>query len=214
MPRAENRVPHNLLCSINLHLAPVAAAPGCPPPFRDGAFGDILTRNSTPSGPAERSLYAADVEAAEATSPTPPTEPPPVRTDVVIGIVTRGGKVLICQRPEGKSFAGFWEFPGGKRESGEAIEQCLRRELHEELAITVLPTHALATVDHDYPRGKIRLHPFICTHDEGETQLLACQRVLWVEPSELRDYHFPPANDALIAEAIAYLSRPADPHPG
>src|SRR3954454_21204073 len=103
------------------------------------------------------------------------------RTDVVIGVVmgraaggaTRAGKVLICQRPEGKSFAGYWEFPGGKREPGETLEQCLRRELREELAIEVTPVHALSTLDHDYPRGPIRLHPWVCTHDDGEPQLLA-----------------------------------------
>ena len=118
----------------------------------------------------------------------------------------RGGKVLVCQRPEGGSFAGYWEFPGGKREPGETIEQCLRRELREELAIEIQPVHALSTVDHDYPRGRIRLHPWVCTLERGEPQLLAVQRVLWVEPRELHDYQFPPANDALIAEAVAYLS--------
>ena|SRR5437870_2550350 len=128
------------------------------------------------------------------------------RTDVVIGIVTRAGKVLICQRTKGKAFAGYWEFPGGKREAGESIEQCLRRELQEELAIRITLVQALATVDHDYPRGKIRLHPYVCAHDDGEPQPLACQRVLWVEPVELKDYQFPPANDRLIAEAIEYLS--------
>lgn len=136
------------------------------------------------------------------------------RTDVVIGIVTRARKVLICQRPSGKSFAGFWEFPGGKREPGETLEQCLRRELREELAIEVAPLHALATVDHDYPRGPIRLHPWVCAHEAGEPQLLAVQRVLWIEPRDLTRYQFPPANDALIAEAIAYLSTASNPSKG
>src|SRR6476469_3906122 len=101
------------------------------------------------------------------------TEVKAARTDVAIGIVTRAGKVLICQRPDGKSFAGYWEFPGGKREPGETIDQCLRRELREELAIEVTPTHALSPVDHDYPAGSIRLHPWVCTHDAGEPQPLA-----------------------------------------
>jgi mutator protein MutT len=136
------------------------------------------------------------------------TETPQDRTDVVIGIVGRAGQVLICQRPAGKSFAGFWEFPGGKREAGETIEQCLRRELREELAIEVTPVRALSTIDHDYPRGRIRLHPWLCDHHRGEPQLLAVQRVLWVEPLELKDYQFPPANDALIAEAIESLLAP------
>ena len=129
------------------------------------------------------------------------------RTDVVIGIVTHAGKVLICQRPEDKSFAGYWEFPGGKREAGETIEQCLRRELREELSIEITPVHGLSTVDHDYPRGPIRLHPWVCTHDTGHPLPLASQQVRWVEPRDLAGYRFPPANDALIAEAITYLSQ-------
>ena len=131
---------------------------------------------------------------------------PKPRLDVVIAVVTRGGKVLICQRPAGKSFGGYWEFPGGKREPGETLETCLRREVLEELAIRVTPVRALTPVNHDYPRGPIRLHPFICAHESGEPQLLAVQDARWVEPAELRQYRFPPANDALIEEAIVCLS--------
>jgi mutator protein MutT len=136
------------------------------------------------------------------------------RTDVAIGIVTRAGRVLICQRPEGKNFAGYWEFPGGKREGGETIEQCLRRELREELSIEVTPVRALSTVDHDYPRGPIRLHPWVCTYDAGDPQPLASQRVLWVEPRDLTQYQFPPANDALLAEAVCFLSEEPRPPAG
>src|SRR3954452_23518832 len=98
------------------------------------------------------------------------------RTDVVIGVVIghaaaggamRAGKGLICQRPEGKSFAGYWEFPGGNREPGETSEQCLRRQRRQELTIEVTPVQALSTLDHDYPRGPIRLHPWVCTHYAG-----------------------------------------------
>jgi 8-oxo-dGTP diphosphatase/A/G-specific adenine glycosylase len=128
------------------------------------------------------------------------------RTDVVIAIITRAGKVLICQRPGGGTFPGYWEFPGGKREAGETIAMCLRREILEELAIEVTPTHALRTIDHDYPRGRIRLHPFICSHGTGEVKLLAAQNAAWVDPQELGQYQFPPANEPLIAEAIEWLN--------
>ena len=123
----------------------------------------------------------------------------------MIGIVTRAGRVLVCQRPEGRSFAGFWEFPGGKRERGETLEDCLRRELWEELALRVTPVGGLPTIDHDYPRGPIRLHPFVCTDAGSEPKLLACREARWVEPAGLRDYQFPPANDALIEDVIHYL---------
>lgn len=128
------------------------------------------------------------------------------RVDVVIAIITRGGKVLICQRSERGSFPGYWEFPGGKREPGETIADCLQREIFEELAIQITPTRALRTVDHDYPRGRIRLHPFVCAHRAGEPQRLASQDAVWVDPQNLPRYQFPPANDQLIQEAIACLA--------
>ena len=133
------------------------------------------------------------------------------RIDVAIAIITRGGKVLICQRPDRGTFAGYWEFPGGKREPDETVTDCLRREVLEELAIQITPVRALRTVDHDYARGRIRLHPFVCAHSAGELQLLACQDAAWVAPKDLTQYQFPPANDDLIQEAIAYLTdRPED----
>lgn len=147
---------------------------------------------------------------------TSPPDADTTRVDVVIGVVTRLGKVLICRRPEGKSFAGYWEFPGGKREAGEAVEQCLRRELREELGIEATPVHRLSTIDHDYPKGAIRLHPYVCAHTHGEPQPLASQEVRWVEPRALSGYRFPPANDVLIAEVTEHLSGRPDrpPHPG
>jgi mutator protein MutT len=130
-----------------------------------------------------------------------------VRTDVAIAIIVRAGRVLICQRPEGGSFAGYWEFPGGKREPGESVEACLAREVLEELALLVTPTTALSTIDHDYLRGRIRLHPYVCTCAAGEPQLLACQAAKWIDPQALRAHQFPPANDSLITEVINHLNR-------
>lgn len=130
------------------------------------------------------------------------------RVDVVIAVIIRGGQVLICRRAAGASFAGFWEFPGGKREPGETIAQCLGRELREELAVRVEPFHALKTIDHDYPSGRIRLHPYVCHLIEGEPKPIASHATRWVEPRELTDYPFPPANERLIDEVIHYLSLP------
>jgi mutator protein MutT len=145
-------------------------------------------------------------------SPRNDDDPAPAvgRVDVAIAIIARGGKVLICQRPEGGSFAGYWEFPGGKREPGETVVDCLKREVLEELAIHITPLRALRTVDHDYARGPIRLHPFLCAHSAGELQRLACQDAAWVEPRDLTRYQFPPANEELIREAIACLTDPPE----
>ena len=129
------------------------------------------------------------------------------RTDVAIAIITRAGKVLICQRANGGAFPGYWEFPGGKRKPGETLTSCLRREIREELAAEISPTHALRTIDHDYPHGRIRLHPFICSHADGEVKFLAAARGAWVDPQELHRYQFPPANERLIAEAVEWLNR-------
>ena len=130
------------------------------------------------------------------------------RTDVAIAIILRGGKVLICQRPEGGSFAGYWEFPGGKREPGESVAQCLVREIREELGIEVEPVGALRPIDHDYPAGRIRLHPYLCTSQLGEPQALAARCAKWVDPQDLKQHQFPPANDGLIDEVIARLTEP------
>jgi mutator protein MutT len=135
--------------------------------------------------------------------PTP--TPSQRRIDAAIALVVRSGKVLVCQRKDDDTFGGFWEFPGGKCEEGETLHQCLARELREELAISARPIAQLTTVEHDYPQVLVRLHPFVCAHEAGEVQHLECQASQWVEPEQLRDYRFPPANESLIEEAIAYF---------
>jgi 8-oxo-dGTP diphosphatase/A/G-specific adenine glycosylase len=130
------------------------------------------------------------------------------RIDAAIAIIVRPAdrRVLICQRKDDDSFGGYWEFPGGKQECDETLEQCLARELREELNISATPTEPLPPIEHDYPRAKVRLHPFLCTHESGEPQLIECQQALWIEPTSLRDYRFPPANEELIEQVIRRLT--------
>ena len=130
------------------------------------------------------------------------------RIDAAIAIIVRDGLVLVCQRKDDDTFGGCWEFPGGKQEDGETLEQCLARELREELNITARPTTSLSPIVHDYPEALVRLHPFLCDHESGEPETIECQATRWVEPAQLRDYRFPPANDALIEQIILRLSRP------
>ena len=139
------------------------------------------------------------VNAGQTPSPSP-------QIDVVIGVVVRtDGHVLICQRrPEGH-LGGYWEFPGGKRELGESLEQCLVRELEEELAIRVQPVCALDIIEHEYPAVRVRLHPYLCGTD-GVPHPIGCQRLEWIAPTSLLDYRFPPANDVLIAQLVRRLS--------
>ena len=131
------------------------------------------------------------------------------RIEAAIALVRRGDKILVCQRKSDDTFGGFWEVPGGKCEDGETLEQCLARELREELAITVRTVARLTTVEHHYPHVLLRLHPFVCDHVEGDVQHLECQASAWIDPPLLRDYRFPPANESLIEEAIAWFARAA-----
>ena len=135
------------------------------------------------------------------------TLPPSPQIDVVIGVVLRtDGHVLVCQRKPNGHLGGYWEVPGGKREPGESLEQCLIRELAEELAIVVRPLAALDVIEHDYPAVRVRLHPYLCAHAGGDAQPIGCQRLQWVPPARLSDYRFPPANAPLIADLTRRLS--------
>lgn len=127
------------------------------------------------------------------------------RLEVAIGIVIRQGRVLICRRRKDDHLAGYWEFPGGKREPGETLEQCLERELAEELSIRVTPFHAFPPIDHDYATVSVRLYPYLCRCDGGEAQPSACDELRWVQPHELPNYRFPPANDELIRDLVDRL---------
>src|SRR5688572_5349945 len=142
-------------------------------------------------------------------SKNPPSARSQMRIDAAIAVVTRGGKVLVCQRKDDDTLGGYWEFPDGKCEAGETLEQCLARELREELAIAARPVVRLTTIEHDYPHTLLRLHPFVCAHESGEVQHLECQASHWIDPVKLRDYRFPPANETMIEEAIAWFARQA-----
>lgn len=131
------------------------------------------------------------------------------RIDAAIAVVTKDSKVLICQRLETDTFGGLWEFPGGKQEAGETLEQCLARELMEELQITARPMVALPVIEHNYPHVNLRLHPFLCVHESGEPQLIECQQARWVTPRELRGFQFPPANEGLIERVIRHMETPS-----
>jgi mutator protein MutT len=118
--------------------------------------------------------------------------------DVVIGLVCHRGKVLICQRRQQGPLGGYWEFPGGKQDPAESRQQCLVRELAEELAIRVRIIEPLAGVTYDYDDIRVHLHPFLCEHVDGTPRPLAAQRLIWATAHDLANYRFPPANDSLI----------------
>lgn len=108
------------------------------------------------------------------------TQPGPLPIDVAVGILMKpNGDVLLGQRPPSKPYAGYWEFPGGKVESGEAIADALKREFLEELGIQVLHAEAWCGVEHVYPHAHVRLHFYISRNWHGEPQSLEGQAFAW-----------------------------------
>jgi 8-oxo-dGTP diphosphatase len=103
-----------------------------------------------------------------------------IPVDVAVGVlVDAEGRFLLTSRPEGKVYAGYWEFPGGKLEPGESVEQALRRELHEELGIDIGATQPWKIELMDYPHARVRLH-FCKVFDwRGEFQMREGQRMAW-----------------------------------
>ncbi len=124
-------------------------------------------------------------------------------TIVLVAAVALGdadGRVLICQRPEGKAMAGLWEFPGGKVEPGETPEAALIRELSEELGIDTWQSclAPLSFASHGYEDFHLLMPLFACRKWQGTPRGREGQRLKWVKPLELRDYPMPPADLPLI----------------
>ncbi|OKH35440.1 DNA mismatch repair protein MutT [[Phormidium ambiguum] IAM M-71] len=108
------------------------------------------------------------------------------------------GKILIDRRrPEGL-MGGLWEFPGGKLEPGETIQDCIKREIQEELAIGVEVGDHLITIDHTYSHFHVTLNVYHCRHKSGEPQPIECDEIRWVTVDELPSYDFPVANLQII----------------
>lgn len=119
--------------------------------------------------------------------------------EVGTGIIVRNGKIFIGQRPEGKPLAGLWEFPGGKQEQGESIEECLVRELKEELNVdATVGKHIMDTV-YQYPENEFRLHVYFVTIPEkAKIKLNVHQNSAWVSARDMNKYKFPPADEEII----------------
>jgi 8-oxo-dGTP diphosphatase len=121
--------------------------------------------------------------------------------EVAAGLVYREGRFLIARRNPGVHLAGFWEFPGGKRESGETLEECLQRELFEELGIRIDEPIPFRSIRHEYAEQTVELHFFHCRIHTGQATAIDCAEIRWVLPQELGDFEFPPA-DRPIIEAL------------
>jgi 8-oxo-dGTP diphosphatase len=101
-------------------------------------------------------------------------------TEVAVGILIRAdGALLLSTRPEGKAYAGYWEFPGGKIEAGESVTEALRRELIEELGVTIGQAHEWKTTEHDYPHALVRLHWCKVFDWVGDFEMREGQQMAW-----------------------------------
>lgn len=129
---------------------------------------------------------------------------PPVA--VCAAVIVRKGKVLITLRPRGKRLGGFWEFPGGKVDSGETPEQALVREIEEELDITISVGEKFETVYHDYDWGRVMILAYLCRWDSGEIRHLEVADHRWVTPQQFSEYNILPADQPILAKLAVLLS--------
>jgi 8-oxo-dGTP diphosphatase len=117
---------------------------------------------------------------------------------VAAAIIASEGRYLITRRKRDTHLGGFWEFPGGKCEAGESLEDCLRRELKEEIDVTISRAVPFQTVRHDYPEKTVELHFFRCSIEAGEAKARDCAEVRWVDPKEFALYRFPPGDAEIL----------------
>lgn len=117
-----------------------------------------------------------------------------------VALIDPDGRVLLAQRPEGKSMAGLWEFPGGKVEPGETPETALIRELQEELGIETWNSclAPLTFASHSYDSFHLLMPVFACRRWQGIVRPVEGQKLAWVHARDLRDYPMPPADIPLI----------------
>ncbi len=128
----------------------------------------------------------------------------PGMIEVGCAIIHKNGSILIAQRHLHDSFGGYWEFPGGKRESQETIEACLEREAYEELGIRIRPERLLCNRVHGAPDRKISLFFFFCKWMEGEPRALDCKDFRWVSRESIRDYKLLPGDLEVLEDLVLH----------
>ena len=127
--------------------------------------------------------------------------------EVSAALIFRDGQLLITQRHAASHLGGLWEFPGGKREAGETFEQCLVREIREELGVVISVGELFEEIRHDYPEKSVHLKFFICQLISGEPQPLDCAAVKWIDQAGLDTHEFPAAD----AQLLEKLKSPLQP---
>jgi A/G-specific adenine glycosylase len=129
--------------------------------------------------------------------------------DVTAAVIRKKKKILITRRPEKGLLGGLWEFPGGKKEAGESLEDCLKREIREELNIDIEIGDLFIQIPHAYTHFRITLHCFFCRQLKGKITPLGVEDYRWVYPGELKHFPFPKADQKVIDYLLQKPQAPA-----
>jgi mutator protein MutT len=136
-------------------------------------------------------------------SPIPASQPASKpRIEVAAAIIFHNGQVLISQRDEKSHLSGFWEFPGGKREKDESFEDCVLREIREELNVDIEVERFFETVQYEYSEKIVQLNFYVCRYIGGQAEALGSRQCKWVPLRELGGYPFPPANEPILQRLL------------
>ena len=119
-----------------------------------------------------------------------------------VALIRRDKSFLISQRMEKDSFGSLWEFPGGKKNHGETFEECVAREVNEEIGIKVAVHEKFMEMKREYHEKIIWLNFYLCSVLSGEPKPVECQQVVWAELNRLSDFDFPPANEQVIQKLV------------
>lgn len=119
--------------------------------------------------------------------------------EVCAAVILENGRYLLTRRLEQTHCALLWEFPGGKRQPGEGLMECLNRELREELGIEISVGEHITTIFHSYVEVHVILHFFWCTRLKGDPEPLDCKEFRWVPPSDFHTLEFPAADESFLS---------------
>ena len=128
------------------------------------------------------------------------------KIEVAAGVIFHQGRILITQRLARSHLPHLWEFPGGKKNPGESFEECLTRELWEELKIQVAIEKLFFVTEYEYPEKIVHLNFFYCSYLNGNVTVIGCHQFKWVHPKKLKSYSFPFANQPVLERIIHTFS--------
>ncbi|MEH6479793.1 MULTISPECIES: 8-oxo-dGTP diphosphatase MutT [Pseudoalteromonas] len=122
---------------------------------------------------------------------------------VAVGVIKKNNAIFICKRADEQHQGGLWEFPGGKVEAGESVFVALKRELIEEVGLTIHSSSQLMVIEHDYGDKCVKLDVHVVSNFSGEAHGVEGQPSEWVAITELENYDFPEANAEIIEKIVA-----------